>query len=74
MTNPEMERAIEFLVTHAADQSAQAAAQSAKLDKLIVALEQDAENIRALARIAELHHERLTRLEGGEGDVHLPPR
>ena len=25
----------------------------------------DAENIRALARIAELHHERLERLEGG---------
>ena len=26
----------------------------------------DAENIRALARIAELHHRRLTDLEGGE--------
>jgi archaellum component FlaC len=26
--------------------------------------QQDGENIRALARIAEIHHERLTRLEG----------
>ncbi len=28
-------------------------------------LQQDAENIRALVRVAELHHERLTRLEDG---------
>jgi archaellum component FlaC len=28
--------------------------------------EQDAENIRALARIAEIHERRLTDLEGGE--------
>jgi hypothetical protein len=28
------------------------------------AAQQDGENIRALARIAEIHHERLTRLEG----------
>lgn len=30
---------------------------------LVTASKQDAENIRALARIAELHHERLERLE-----------
>jgi archaellum component FlaC len=30
---------------------------------LKTAAQQDGENIRALARIAELHHERLTRLE-----------
>ena len=30
------------------------------------AISADAENIRALARIAELHHERLERLEGGD--------
>lgn len=29
-------------------------------------LEQDGENIRALARIAEIHERRLTTLEGGE--------
>ena len=28
--------------------------------------EQDGENIRALARIAEIHERRLTHLEGGE--------
>jgi hypothetical protein len=39
-----------------------------KLTELSIAAQkerdQDAENIRALARIAELHHERLSRLEG----------
>jgi hypothetical protein len=34
--------------------------------KLIGNSEKDAENIRALARVAEIHHERITRLEGGE--------
>jgi response regulator RpfG family c-di-GMP phosphodiesterase len=32
--------------------------------RLGIAAAQDAENIRALARIAEIHHERLERLEG----------
>ena len=31
----------------------------ATVDQLVVAVRQDGENIRALARIAELHHERL---------------
>jgi phage-related minor tail protein len=31
---------------------------------LKTAAQQDGENIRALARIAEIHHERLTHLEG----------
>jgi hypothetical protein len=30
---------------------------------LRIAAERDGENIRALARIAEIHHERITRLE-----------
>jgi predicted AAA+ superfamily ATPase len=34
--------------------------------QLNVAVRQDAENIRALARIAEIHDHRLTDLEGGE--------
>ncbi len=33
---------------------------------LLTAVEKDSENIRALARIAELHDRRLTDLEGGE--------
>jgi archaellum component FlaC len=31
---------------------------------LKVSVQQDGENIRALARIAEIHHQRITRLEG----------
>lgn len=38
----------------------------ATVDKLVVAVKQDGENIRGLVRIAELHHERLVRLEGGQ--------
>ena len=34
--------------------------------ELRAAIAQDAENIRALARIAEIHERRLTHLEGGE--------
>ena len=33
------------------------------LEKITTAIQQDAENIRALARVAELHHQRLERLE-----------
>jgi len=33
---------------------------------LLTAVEQDAENIRGLVRIAELHERRLTDLEGGD--------
>jgi archaellum component FlaC len=35
-----------------------------RIDKLITAAHQDGENIRALARIAEIHERRLTDLEG----------
>ncbi|HVF39615.1 MAG TPA: hypothetical protein VM939_06910 [Gemmatimonadaceae bacterium] len=38
----------------------------AEMKALREAIAIDAENIRALARIAELHHRRLTELEGGE--------
>jgi hypothetical protein len=43
-----MARTMEFLVEQAADQSA-------RIDKLLVETAQDAENIRALARVAEIH-------------------
>ena len=33
-------------------------------NQITTAIAQDAENIRGLARIAELHHERISRLEG----------
>jgi hypothetical protein len=35
-----------------------------RIEKLITAAQQDGENIRALARIAEAHEHRLTDLEG----------
>jgi hypothetical protein len=38
----------------------------AEIKKILSAIAIDAENIRALARVAELHHERLERLEGEE--------
>jgi hypothetical protein len=38
----------------------------AELKKILEAVAADGEYIRALARIAELHHERLNRLEDGE--------
>jgi hypothetical protein len=34
-----------------------------RFNKIATALQQDGEHIRALVRIAELHHERLARLE-----------
>ncbi len=37
-----------------------------QIDKLTQAISLDAENIRALARIAELHHQRLERLEDNQ--------
>lgn len=37
----------------------------AQIAKIIEVVNQDAENIRGLARIAEIHHERLSKLEGG---------
>ena len=36
------------------------------VSRLEALIRQDGEHIRTLARIAELHHERLERLEGGE--------
>jgi hypothetical protein len=41
-------------------------ANEAKLEKVLAALAQDSENIRALARIAEIHEHPLSDLEDGE--------
>lgn len=40
---------------------------SGQIANLVEAARQDGENIRALARIAEIHERRLTDLEGGNG-------
>ena len=39
----------------------------ASVEKLHAIAQQDGENIRALARIAEIHERRLSHLEGSEG-------
>jgi len=45
--------------------SHQQEAQGKRIELLITAAEKDAENIRALALIAQSHERRLTELEGG---------
>jgi hypothetical protein len=45
---------------------ATAEAQTKSIELLMINSQKDAENIRALARIAEIHEHRITRLEGGE--------
>ncbi len=41
---------------------------SHEIERLLAASQQDAENIRALARTAEIHERRLTTLEGGDSE------
>ena len=38
-----------------------------RVETLMTAIDKDAENIRALARIAEIHEHRLSHLEGDAG-------
>jgi hypothetical protein len=57
MTWEQIERTIEFLTQQAAKHDAQ-------IGQLIAVTNQDAENIRALARVAEIHERRLEKLEG----------
>jgi len=44
-------------------------AQNKKIDTLLATVRQDGENIRTLARIAEIHERRITELEDGSDDV-----
>ena len=57
---------IESLHSSVSELHASAQEQGRSIDKLIAESRQDGENIRALARIAEVHERRLTDLEGGE--------
>ena len=50
-------------VEHLALQSEE---QNKHLDRILAALDKDGENIRALARIAEIHEHRISELEGGD--------
>ena len=65
------DRQIAELVDHSARldaqiaaNSAQIAAQTANIDRLVQVTNEDANAIRTLARIADLHQKRLDRIEG----------
>lgn len=58
------DRQIAELVEHGSRLDAQIAAQTANIDKLVEVTNRDAEAIRALARIAERHEERLDAHKG----------
>ena len=70
MTNEErfekIDGRIEAIAMNLGLTASMAHANEARIERLLVAVEKDAENIRALARIAEIHEHRLSDLEGGE--------
>ena len=41
-------------------------ARSAEIDQILAIVREDSENIRTLARIAEIHERRLSAIEGGQ--------
>ena len=57
-------QSLELTASMQRDHEGKMARMEAVLDKIVAAIQQDAENIRALARIAELHDRRLSNLEG----------
>ena len=57
-------QSLELTASMQRDHEGKMARMEAVLDKIVAAIQQDAENIRALARIAELHDPRLSNLEG----------
>jgi hypothetical protein len=63
-------QSVELLLLETREMRARQEATQEKTDeqirKITTAIELDAENIRALARIAENHERRLTDLQGGE--------
>lgn len=57
---------LDAIAMHLELTASMAHANEAKLEKVLAALDRESENIRALARIAEIHERRLSDLEGGE--------
>lgn len=60
-------QSVELLTLDIRQMQGTADKQQSTVDKLLETARQDGENIRALARIAEIHERRLTTLEGGDG-------
>ena len=55
------------LLTHDIHEMQSVAKQTTRdIELLLAAAQQDGENIRALARIADIHERRITSLEGGQ--------
>ena len=59
---------IESLHASVSELHAVAQRHDSQIEAVIAASKQDGENIRTLARIAEIHERRLTDLEGGPGE------
>jgi hypothetical protein len=57
---------VEHLALQGEEQNKHLKLQGETIDKILTALEKDGENIRALARIAEIHEHRISGLEDGE--------
>lgn len=57
---------LDAIAMHLELTASMAQANEEKLQKVLEALDRDSENIRALARIAEIHEHRLSDLEGGD--------
>jgi tagatose-1,6-bisphosphate aldolase len=57
---------VEHLAMQGEEQNKRIQAQGANIDKILLALEKDGENIRGLAHIAEIHEHRISELEGGD--------
>jgi prefoldin subunit 5 len=58
---------VESLLASVTELRASHEALTGSVQSLLATAERDGENIRALARIAEIHERRLTELEGGSG-------
>lgn len=59
-------QSVELLAEDMHEMQAVVAKQSETIDKILIAIDKDAENIRGLARIAEAHERRLSDLEDAQ--------
>jgi hypothetical protein len=57
---------VEHLALQGEEQNNRLRLQGEHIDRILSALEEDGENIRSLARIAEIHEHRISGLESGE--------
>jgi hypothetical protein len=58
---------VEHLALQGEEQNKLIRLQGENIGKILIAIEKDGENIRGLARIAEIHEHRISDLEDGRG-------